>query len=360
MKERTVELRETNETLRVQIAELQKAEERIREQAELLDKAKDAIVVLDIQGRISFWNKGAEILYGWTPSETIGRNIRELLFKDECLSSATFEKVFHAGAWNGEVEHVTKDGKGVTVESRWTLVNDQQGRPRAVLLIDSDVTEKKQFEAQVLRSQRMEGIGALAGGIAHDLNNALAPVLMSAEMLRDNISHDDRQKYLGIITTSAERGVQMVKQILSFARGSRKQSTPVTAVHWVREMAKIIQDTFPKSISICVKNTGRARISRIQGDITASKLHQVLLNLCVNARDAMPNGGRLTLSVENVRLKDGDLLQTARQDRMCFLRYRTLERAFRRRCCRAFSSHFSRPKPRIKAQDWVFPPWPAS
>ncbi|HEX4122422.1 MAG TPA: ATP-binding protein, partial [Verrucomicrobiae bacterium] len=300
VKERTLELFQSNEALRVQISELQKAEERIREQAELLDKAKDAIMVLDIDGRISFWNKGAELLYGWQPSETVGRNIRELLFKVKELSPAAFEAVLRAGTWNGEIEQITNAGKKVCVESRWTLVNDGEGRPKSILLIDTDITEKKQYEAQMLRSQRMDSIGALAGGIAHDLNNALAPVLMSAEMLREKMEAADRDKFLDIITSSAQRGIQMVKQILTFARGSRNECGPVPVGHLVREMAKMIQDTFPKSISICVKIQAK-HPWKIRGDVT--ELHQVLLNLCVNARDAMPNGGRLTLSVENVRLE---------------------------------------------------------
>lgn len=215
-------------------------------------------------------------------------------------SPAAFDKVFQAGAWSGEIEHVTKDGKTVSVESRWTLVNDRQGRPKSVLLIDTDITEKKLYEAQMLRSQRMESIGALAGGIAHDLNNALAPVLMGAEILKGSTDPDEREKFLNIITASAQRGVQMVKQILSFARGARHDSAPVAVAHLVREMAKIIQDTFPKSISICVKIPANQEW-KIRGDVT--EFHQVLLNLCVNARDAMPKGGQLALSVENVRLK---------------------------------------------------------
>jgi PAS domain S-box-containing protein len=299
VKARTLELRQTNDALHAQIAELLRAEERIREQAELLDKAHDAITVLDTQGRISFWNKGAELIYGWNPNEMFGRNIRELHPTNDNGFSAALEKVFEAGAWSGEMAHATKDGRTVTVESRWTLVKDAEGRPKSVLLIDTDITEKKQYQAQMLRSQRMDSIGTLAGGIAHDLNNALAPVLMSAEMLQVTTDPADREKFLNIISSSAQRGVQMVKQILSFARGSRGDSCPVPVGNLVREMAKIVKDTFPKSISVCVNFPAR-KVWDVKGDPT--ELHQVLLNLCVNARDAMPNGGRLTLSIQNLKL----------------------------------------------------------
>jgi PAS domain S-box-containing protein len=297
--ERTAELHQSNAALLGQIAELQKAEERIREQAELLDKANDAIMVLDVGGRISFWNKGAELLYGWSQKELLGRNVRELLSKNDNGFPAVLGKVFEDGVWSGEIAHVTKDGRTVTVDSHWTLVRDSNGCPKSVLLIDTDITEKKQYQAQMLRSQRMDSIGTLAGGIAHDLNNALAPVLMSAEMLHYTENEADREKYINIITTSAQRGVQMVKQILSFARRSRGPSAPVPVGNLVSEMAKIVKNTFPKSISIGVNFSSR-KLWNVTGDVT--ELHQVLLNLCVNARDAMPDGGRLTLSVENVRL----------------------------------------------------------
>ena len=297
--ERTAELHQSNAALLEQIDELQKAEERIREQAELLDKANDAIMVLDVGGRISFWNRGAELLYGWTQKELFSRNVRDLLSKKANGFSTIFDKVFQDGVWSGEIAHVTKDGRTVTVDSHWTLVRDVNGNPRSVLLIDTDITEKKQYQAQMLRSQRMDSIGTLAGGIAHDLNNALAPVLMSAEMLHYTENEGDREKYLNIITTSAQRGVQMVKQILSFARGSRGPGAPVPVGNLVSEMAKIVKNTFPKSISINV-DCPTKKLWNVTGDVT--ELHQVLLNLCVNARDVMPNGGRLTLSVENVRL----------------------------------------------------------
>jgi signal transduction histidine kinase len=158
--------------------------------------------------------------------------------------------------------------------------------------------EKKVMEALVLRAQRMDSLGALAGGIAHDLNNALTPVLMSVELLKDRPDDEARERLLDIINTSAQRAAGMVKQILGFARGLGGTG-PLEVGHLVREMAGMIQDTFPKSISISVQ-LGGSELWLIQGD--ATELHQVLLNLCVNARDAMPNGGRLTFSARNARL----------------------------------------------------------
>ncbi|HEY3854285.1 MAG TPA: response regulator [Verrucomicrobiae bacterium] len=166
-------------------------------------------------------------------------------------------------------------------------------------LLEAEVrAEKKKLEADFLRAQRMDSIGALAGGIAHDLNNALAPVLMSVELLKNCQEDAVREKFLDIINSSAQRATGMVKQILGFARG-RGGTGPVLVSNRVREMAKIVQDTFPKSITISL-SPGGDDLWQVQCD--ATELHQVLLNLCVNARDAMPSGGRLSLSAQNVML----------------------------------------------------------
>lgn len=169
---------------------------------------------------------------------------------------------------------------------------------RRALFEAEERAEKKKLEADFLRAQRMDSMGALAGGIAHDLNNALTPVLMSVELLKNCDNNAVRQKLLDLIASSAQRATGMVKQILGFARG-RHGTGPVQVSHLVREMAKIVQDTFPKSIVLSV-NSGGQGLWQIHSD--ATELHQVLLNLCVNARDAMPNGGRLTLFTQNVRL----------------------------------------------------------
>jgi hypothetical protein len=145
----------------------------------------------------------------------------------------------------------------------------------------------------------MDSIGALAGGIAHDLNNALAPVLMGAELLRNCHDEAGRERFLEIITLGTHRATALVKQILSFARGSGGPRGPVKLSRLIREMEKLIHDTFPKSILLSVNISGR-ELWVVQGD--ATEFHQVLLNLCVNARDAMPKGGQLTLSAQNLAL----------------------------------------------------------
>jgi two-component system, cell cycle sensor histidine kinase and response regulator CckA len=304
VKERTAELNAANQALHVQIAVFLRAEEKILEQADLLDKAHDGIMVLDIQKRVVFWNKGAEMMYGWMGRDVLGKDVFQLLFKDAPCPQEALEKVFQTGAWMGELEQFARNGEKVIVGSRWSLVKDGQGNPKSILIIGTNITEKKHYETQLLRSQRMDSIGALAGGIAHDLNNALAPVLLSVEILKQSKDPAERERFLDIIASSAQRGTGMVKQILSFARGSSGKEGPAHLGQMLREMTKIVQDTFPKSIAIR-SDVPVKQLWRIRADVTA--LHQVLLNLCVNARDAMPEGGQLTLAAENVMLDRGHL-----------------------------------------------------
>src|ERR1044072_1696702 len=163
--------------IRSDITERKRAEEQIKEQAALLDQAQDAILVRDLDQNILFWNKGAQKIYGWSAEEVIGKNAEDLLFKDHSAQfDAARQAITHEGEWQGEMHQVRRDGNEIIVASRWTLVRDEQGRPKSILIINTDVTEKKRMESQFLRAQRMESIGTLAGGIAHDLNNVLSPI----------------------------------------------------------------------------------------------------------------------------------------------------------------------------------------
>lgn len=300
VQERTSALIDLNHILARQILELQSAQETISEQAELLNKAQDAILVLDTEYRIVFWNKGAERVYGWFADEVLGKAPDSLLFDDSPTHGESYAQVMATGLWSGEAEHVTKFGHRVITESRWALFRDAQSQPKGVLIINTDVTEKRNYQKQLLRSQRMESIGALAGGVAHDLNNALTPILIGSQLLRTCEAGDERKKLLELISTSARRGSEMVNQILSFARGSKDKSGPVQLQHLIDEMVKIASDTFPKSIRV---ESNRTRdLWLVQGD--ATELHQVLLNLSVNARDAMPEGGSLILEADNIRLDE--------------------------------------------------------
>ena len=184
------------------------------------------------------------------------------------------------------------------VQARSRLIRDEQGRPKSILIINTDITERKQLEEQFLRAQRLESLGALVSGIAHDLNNALTPVLIGANILRNEALSPSAESILGTMESSAKHGAEMVRQMLAFARGGDSGKTLIHVDHLVKEMGKIITDTFPKNIE-CHIEVG-ANCSPVSGAPT--QLHQVLMNLCVNARDAMPDGGALTLATKNIHL----------------------------------------------------------
>ncbi len=284
------------------VTERKQAEEKIREQAALLDDATDAIWVLNLNGRISYWNKGAERIYGWSAAEAVGNRPEDLLFRG--TQTPQFREYLKAvkerGEWTGELEEFTKDGKTVIIQGRSNVIRDEQDNLKSVLMINTNITEKKKIETQFLRSQRMESIGTLAGGIAHDLNNVLTPLLFAVEMLKEKINDAEGHKLLGALKSNVERGAKLVKQVLTFSRGVQGERVPVQPAHLVREIKHIIQETFPKSVEF--EYDAPADLWPVIGDST--QLHQVLMNLCVNARDAMHNGGKLSIHIKNVTLDE--------------------------------------------------------
>ncbi len=294
---RTLEgrVKERTRELLLENAERKQAEEKIREQAALLNISQDAIIVRNLDDTVAFWSRGAELLYGWESAEVIGQLTSDIL---QTQTSEKFreanETLLAKGEWRGEMRQITKDAREIMVEGRWTLVRDINGNPKSVLMVNTDITEKKILEKQFLRAQRVESIGTLAGGIAHDLNNVLAPILMSVEVFRTKFTDEASQRMLGSLENSARRGAEMVKQVLTFARGVEGERMTLQPKHLVKEMQNIVSETFPKSIDI--QTHVPQSVLTISGD--ATQLHQVLLNLSVNARDAMPDGGILTLAVE--------------------------------------------------------------
>ncbi len=199
-----------------------------------------------------------------------------------------FEVMYRIRTADGTVKWIWERGQGVPAED-------------GVLHIEgfmTDVTEKRRMESQFLRNQRLESIGTLAGGVAHDLNNVLTPILMSLAILRMKLTHPRDVELLNSLESSANRGADMVKQILSFARGVENRSTLLRAKDVLHEIEHLILETFPKSLRLVVHRPDD--VWSLEGDPT--QLHQVLLNLSVNARDAMPEGGELTISVANVMI----------------------------------------------------------
>lgn len=293
------------EELKSEMAERQRAEQALRESEEryrkLVELSPDAILIHG-QGKLVLANRAAVGLFGATAaSELQGRAVLEFVHPDsQALVKERIRKLEEPSSTLPVVEEklLRLDGSSFDAEVN-TAPFVFQGRPSALVII-RNITEKKALNAKLLRTQRLESIGTLAGGIAHDLNNVLAPILMSIELLQMRITDEASRRVLSTIGSSATRGAELVKQVLTFSRGLQGAYMPVQLRHVIREMQAIIRETFPKSITL------RTQLAEenwtVNGD--ATQLHQVLMNLCVNARDAMPNGGTLNLKTENLVLDE--------------------------------------------------------
>ncbi len=268
--------------------------------ASIISSAMDGIITVDAQQRIVLFNAAAEKIFGYSASEVMGQPLDHLL--PERFRRAHQHHIEEFGTTHvtkrsmgrlGAVSGIRASGEEFPIEASISQVESDGQRFFTVIL--RDVTEKKRLEAQFLRAQRMESIGTLAGGIAHDLNNLLAPMLMAVQMLQLKFTDEQSQKMLQLLRVNAERGADMVKQILSFARGVEGERLALQPRHLIKEVVKILKETLPKSIEISFYIA--EDLWPIIGD--ATQLHQVLMNLCINARDAMPHGGKLQIKAEN-------------------------------------------------------------
>ncbi len=282
-----------------QLTALQKSEARL---ATAQTNAKLGSWEYDIRAGTGVWSAELYRLVG-RESSLGPPSVAELLALIHPDDRAAFERLY---APSLQVDHqlrgeyrLIRPNRGVMwVEARSDVVRDAAGKRTRLTGTLQDITDKKQFEEQFLRAQRMENIGLLAAGIAHDFNNILTPVLMAAPMLRENVADSDRRKLLAAVEQSAERGAALVGQILAFAHGTGGSRALVHPHHILRELASMITETFPRDLRL------EQRIAPDPWPVIANptQLHQVLLNLCVNARDAMPAGGVLRLGLANCAL----------------------------------------------------------
>lgn len=288
------------------ITQRKETEQKIAEQAALIDLATDAIFVQNLDDQLLFWNKGSERLYGWTEAEIIGQKTKTL-FNQEIDLTQALQTTIEQGSWTGEIEQNTKVGKKIIVESRKTLLENKFSRPKCILVVNSDITAKKQLEKQFYHVQRLESLGTLATGIAHDFNNILTPILGVSQLLTLKLPNMDEktQRLLTLLSSSAKRGAELVKQIMLFSRSTEDQSVILQLGYLLLELIGIAQQTFPKSITISAEIPTR-ELWTISAD--ATQIHQVFMNLMINARDAMSLGGSLTISAENRQMDEVDAL----------------------------------------------------
>lgn len=265
---------------------------RLEEQAALLDISRDAIIVRDLDHRVQYWNRAAAELYEMPSAEVLGRSVTDLIYDDLTEFDAAVIEVMREGYWAGELMHRSRTGRSIVADCRWQLINDDEGRPRAVLCVNTDITAYRKEQEARARSQRMESLGTLAGGIAHDLNNVLTPILMSAQLLARDELDRDRLELLATLETSVKRGAEMVRQVLAFARGVDGRREVVSMDALLDDVVDYARDALPSTITLAVSRP--ESLASSTGD--ATQFMQVLINLLLNARDAMPGGGRLEIN----------------------------------------------------------------
>lgn len=303
VQERTAELATANELLRREIEWRQQIQERL----ELAQQAaKMGTFEWNIQSNEVTWSTELEALYGLSPGSFDSRSdtwIQTLHPDDRANTEQKLWQAIHKGeGFDAEFRVLLPNSKIRWIAVKSSLFHDATGNPLRLIGIHMDITEKKQLEAQFLRAQRLESLGTLASGIAHDLNNILTPILAVSQLLPMKLPNLDEptQNMLNILSVSARRGTDLIRQILSFARGVEDKRICLQINHLLLEIYKIIRQTLPRSIEISIDLP--ANLWTISGDLT--QLHQVFMNLCVNARDAMPQGGKLEITAENLVLDE--------------------------------------------------------
>ena len=285
LEDKLVQLEQAKLRLEAEIAVRQRAEAELQERSRLLDLTSDAIVRLDLAGRVTLWNAGAAAIFGHAPAEAIGRTWKEL-FGDDCPVLAH--------GLESELERTlsAKSGEPRTIFKRWKSIIGPAGQPDGVMVVGTDVTETRRLQQQSQRAQRLEFIGAMTSGLAHDLNNILAPVVALAPALSSHVASPRGREMLSTIDGCVERAVALLRQLLGFGRGGSLQPVPVSVEALFAELAAPLREVLPANVALDVKIEGE--LPRLLGQ--PLQLHQILLNLGLNARDAMPDGGTLSIS----------------------------------------------------------------
>lgn len=276
----------------------QKVEHELRLKSNALSAAANAVVITDKTGLIEWANRSFTLNSGYSAEEAFGKRPGELLKSGKHppeFYQEMWETITRGEVWDGEITNKRKDGTLYQERMTITPIFAASGAITHYIAIKQDITQEKALETMYLRAQRLESIGTLAGGIAHDLNNILAPILMSGDLLLNETLTPDQRKMVELIHESAKRGADVVRQVLAFARGEDGNRTEIQLRHLIVERCNVSRQTFPKNIQ--VEEQVPRDLWPVQADPT--QIHQVLMNLMINARDAMPKGGTLTVTACN-------------------------------------------------------------
>ncbi len=285
------------------ISHVKQAERSLRESEErfrklLQDVPNVAIHSHDSDGVVQYWNRAAENFYGYPAAEALGSKLYDLIVPQDLQvdMAASIRRTMddEAHIESVELELQRRDGSRLTVYSSHVVLRRPEYPPE-IFCIEIDLSERKRLEQQFLRAQRMESIGTLAGGIAHDLNNVFGPILLSMDLLKMGSIDPESRRIVETVTVGARRGADMIRQLLAFARGMGGRRIHTIFEHIVSEVESIVNETFPQNI------TFEKRLAPDLWPVLAdpTQLYQVMLNLLINARDAMPDGGKIILSASN-------------------------------------------------------------
>lgn len=264
-----------------------------REYTAILEQITDAVLVCELDGSVRSCNGSAEKLLGISEAEIVGMFARDLLGVESGRWEKENAELLENGRFSSQLAWVSPVGREHILEQRRSLIRDEDGQPAGKLLFLIDITNRVREEAKERRTQRLESIGTLAGGIAHDLNNVLTPIVMSAKLLKRGSKTPER--LVDNIITSADRGGKMIKKLLAFAGGDEGQRTQVDLREILAELEEILSHTLQQTIDLQVNVPEKLRMI----DADSTELSQVIMNLAINARDAMPSGGRIDIDVEN-------------------------------------------------------------
>jgi PAS domain S-box-containing protein len=270
-----------------------------RERERFLAVGSDLQVIADRNGYYRWVSPTVETILGWTTAEMTSRPWREFIHPDDINLSIAEETSLFDGNETIRFENRYRHKDGSYRWLSWKVRPYSQ--EQVIYAVAVDITEKKQLEQQFLRAQRLESLGSLASGIAHDLNNVLTPIVGAAQLLPLTLTNLDarNQRLLNMLVESSQRGSGLVKQILSFAKGMDGERTAIQIRHILTEIISVARQTFPASIQISLHIDSE---DLWLVNVDATQIHQVLMNLFVNARDAMPNGGVISASAENITI----------------------------------------------------------
>ncbi len=290
----------------VDISEQRGSEQRVRDQSLVLDNSTEAILVRDLDGRITYWNRAAEELYGWSAEEAIGRHIAELVDAGDLDKFHDMTEILWTqGEWSGRIQNTDRFGRTFPIELHVNVIRDEAGVPTKVFSIASDASDRVELEERLALAEKLDSVGQLTGGLAHDFNNLLTVIIGGSEMLAEAVAGDDDLTSINqMVMAAAEQGSQLTSRLLAFARRQTLQPRVVDPAPVIDELVKLLRRSLAGSIEIVVEPHGEVR----EVTIDPNQLEAALMNIMLNGRDAMPHGGRLTITLRDVVVDSSDSL----------------------------------------------------